>query len=340
MSTKLAATSAPDHATDAPALEAVGVHRRFGSVRAVDGVDLRIERGEVVALLGPNGAGKTTFLDMALGFTTPSSGRIRTLGEDPAQAVRRGRASAVLQVGGLLDDLTVAETVTMVAACHLAPLPVEAVLARAGLEALAKRKVVKCSGGERQRLRFALAILTEPDLLFLDEPTAGMDVRARAEFWATMHAEAERGRTIVFATHYLAEASDFADRIVLMRSGRIHAEGTVAELTASRTRTLTCTWTGRPERTGTEATSGSQPTGTGVTAGTEAASGTEVTAEAFARAHGARLLGAKGSELTFTTDDSDGLARAILATGVGHDLRITRASLDDVFLELTEQELS
>ncbi len=307
MTANPAPTIAPTRASASPALEAKQVHRRFGSVRAVDGVDLRIERGEVVALLGPNGAGKTTLLDIALGFTAPSSGTISILGRDPVHAVGAGHASAVLQVGGLLDDLTVAETVKMVAACHLAPLPVDTVLARAGLTALAGRRVSTCSGGERQRLRFALAILTGPELLFLDEPTAGMDVRARADFWTTMHAEAERGRTIVFATHYLTEASDFADRIVLMREGRIHAEGTVAELTASRTRTLTCTWTGTD-------------------------------AEAFAREHGAQVVGATGGEPTFTTEDSDALAAAILTTGVGHDLRIARASLDDVFLDLTAQE--
>ncbi|WP_309130168.1 ABC transporter ATP-binding protein [Brevibacterium sp.] len=322
MTTNLAPTLVHDRETTSPALEAKQVRRRFGTVRAVDGVDLRIERGEVVALLGPNGAGKTTLLDMALGFTAPSSGTISILGQDPARAVGLGRASAVLQIGGLLDDLTVGETLKMVSACHLNPLPIDTVLARSGLEPLAKRKVVKCSGGERQRLRFALAILTEPELLFLDEPTAGMDVRARAEFWATMHAEAERGRTIVFATHYLTEAADFADRIVLMRAGRIHAEGTVAELTASRTRTLTCTWTAAE-----------------VTA-TDPASAVPGDAESFARDHDAQVDSVQGAEVTFTTADSDALAAAILTTGRGHDLRIARATLDDVFLELTEQEQS
>lgn len=126
---------------------------------------------------------------------------------------------AVLQTGGLLEDLSVRETVAMVAGSHRRHIGVPAALERAGLTGLAGRRVKKCSGGERQRLRFALALLTDPELLILDEPTAGMDVRARHDFWDTMHAEADRGRTIVFATHFLPEAEDFADRIVLMREG-------------------------------------------------------------------------------------------------------------------------
>jgi ABC-2 type transport system ATP-binding protein len=304
----------------APAVEAAGVRRTFGSVRAVDGVDLRIDRGEVVALLGPNGAGKTTFLDMVLGFTVPSSGTVATLGEEPVRAVRAGRASAVLQTGGLLDDLTVAETVRMIAACHLSPGAPAEVLRRAGLDRLAGQKVRKCSGGERQRLRFALALLTSPELIVLDEPTTGMDVRARSQFWETMHAEARSGRTVVFATHYLTEASDFADRIVLMRGGRVHADGTVAQLTAERSRILECTWAG---------TDGAGP-------------------EAFAEKHAVTLRPARAENgnstghgtprVSFTAHDTDALAYALLRDGLARDLRITHASLDDVFLDLTEGE--
>ena len=197
--------------SNAPALATRGLTRRFGPVRAVDGVDLTVPVGEVLALLGPNGAGKTTLLDMALGFSPPSDGTVRVLGSDPVAAVRQGRVGAVLQTGGLLEDLSVRETVAMVAGCHRRHIGVPAALERAGLTGLAGRRVKKCSGGERQRLRFALALLTDPELLILDEPTAGMDVRARHDFWDTMHAEADRGRTIVFATHFLPEAEDFAD---------------------------------------------------------------------------------------------------------------------------------
>ena len=190
--------SPADPTAGSPAVDVSGVHKGFGRgeqrVRAVDGVSVRIERCEVVALLGPNGAGKTTLLDMVLGFTDPDDGTVRTLGATPRESVRAGRIGAVLQTGGLLDDLSVRETVAMVATLHRDPLPVDEALGRAGAAGFARRKVSKCSGGEQQRLRFALALLPEPDLLVLDEPTAGMDVGARREFWAAMHAEAELGR--------------------------------------------------------------------------------------------------------------------------------------------------
>lgn len=288
------------------ALHAADVHRRFGSVRAVDGVDLSVDRGEIVALLGPNGAGKTTFLDMVLGFTEPTSGRLSVLGTSPQRAVHAGRVGAVLQTEGLLADLTVKETVSMVAACHPRHIPVAEALERAGATRIATRKVKKCSGGERQRLRFALALLTEPDLLLLDEPTAGMDVRARQEFWAAMHAEAERGRTVIFATHYLQEASDFADRIVLLRQGRVVVDGSVQEVTGTGQRTLSCRWIGPG------------------------------TPQALAAAHGIPDdVTHQGDRVRFTTGDTDALARSILTDGLGEDLEIAAASLDQVFLDLT-----
>jgi len=147
-------------------------------VTAVDGIDLTVGHGEVVAFLGPNGAGKTTTLDMVLGLTEPTSGTARVFGRPPRHAVVAGEVSAVLQTGGLLRDLTVRETVRMIASTYAATTPVDEVIDRAGLAALAHRRVSKCSGGEQQRLRFALALLPDPRLLILDEPTAGMDVSA------------------------------------------------------------------------------------------------------------------------------------------------------------------
>ena len=148
----------------------------------------------------------------------------------PREAVVSGAVSAVLQTGGLLRDLTVRETVPMIASTYASHTPVDEVIDRAGLRTLADRRVSKCSGGEQQRLRFALALLPDPRLLVLDEPTAGMDVTARRDFWDTMHADASAGRTVVFATHYLEEADAFADRIVLVAGGRIVADGTTAEI--------------------------------------------------------------------------------------------------------------
>ncbi|MBO9626595.1 MAG: ABC transporter ATP-binding protein, partial [Microbacterium sp.] len=193
-------------------IDLTDVRRHFGTgdrrVQAVDGVSLRIERGEVVALLGPNGAGKTTTLDMLLGLAEPSSGTVRVLGGHPDAASKSGAIAAVLQTGGLLGDLTVGETVRLIASLHgrAALDRVPEVMRRADLDGLAKRKVSKCSGGEQQRVKFALAMVPDPDILVLDEPTAGMDVTARRHFWDVMRADADAGRTIVFATHYLEEA--------------------------------------------------------------------------------------------------------------------------------------
>ena len=212
---------------DAPAIEITGLAKGFGGgerrVRAVAGVDLTVGRGEIVALLGPNGAGKTTTIDMLLGLSDPDEGAVEVLGQSPRQAVASRRLSALLQTGGLLSDLTVAETVDVIASFHGARARVTEVMERTGLAPIAKRKVSKCSGGEQQRIKFALALLPDPDVLVLDEPTTGMDVVARRSFWEAMAEEACAGRTIVFATHYLEEAEQFAQRTVVMNRGKIVA---------------------------------------------------------------------------------------------------------------------
>lgn len=221
-------------ATTHPAIELEGLTKSFrgkgGKVTAVNGVDLTVNRGEILAFLGPNGAGKTTTLDIVLGLIEPDGGTARVMGAPPRTAVLAGKVSAVLQTGGLLRDITVVETVRYIASTFDSPRPVAEVLNRAGLTKLAKRKVSKCSGGEQQRLRFALALLPDPDLLILDEPTAGMDVTARREFWDTMRADADAGRTVVFATHYLEEAESFAERIVMISGGTIVADGSTAQI--------------------------------------------------------------------------------------------------------------
>src|SRR5690625_3770754 len=208
---------------------------RSGEMTAVKDVTLSIDAGSVVALLGPNGAGKTTTIDMILGLTSPTAGTITVLGKSPRAATVSGKVSAVLQSGGLLRDLTVGETVELIASTFPDAIPVAEALQRAGLTSLKNRKVAKCSGGEQQRLRFALALLPDPQLLILDEPTTGMDVTARAEFWETMHAEADQGRTIIFATHYLQEADNFADRVVMIAGGQVVADGSTSEIRAKAT---------------------------------------------------------------------------------------------------------
>ena len=301
--------------TSSPAaIELRGLVKTFGTkggalVRAVDRIDLTINPGEVVAVLGPNGAGKTTALDMVLGLTTPTAGTVAVFGDQPRRAVMAGRVSAVLQTGGLLRDITVRETVQMIASTFPEHGGVEEVISRAGLTALAGRKVSKCSGGEQQRLRFALALLPDPDLLVLDEPTAGMDVSARREFWDTMHADADAGRTVVFATHYLEEADAFAGRIVMIAGGRVVADGTTEEIR-------------------------SQATGRTVSADLPQTGGAQVL-ERLRSMPQVLEATTQGHRVTVTSGDSDAVARALLGELGASNLEIASGSLVSAFMTIT-----
>jgi ABC-2 type transport system ATP-binding protein len=219
-----------------PGIELQGLEKSFktpgGTVNAVRGVDISIRAGEIVALLGPNGAGKSTTIDMLLGLARPDAGSVSVLGRTPEEAVLAGTVGAMLQVGSLIQDLTARELVAMVASLYPAPLDVDEVMALVGIEAIAGRRTQKLSGGETQRVRFALALVSDPALLVLDEPTTAMDVEGRHAFWNTMREFASRGRTILFATHYLEEADAHADRAILMASGRIVADGPTTEIRA------------------------------------------------------------------------------------------------------------
>jgi ABC-2 type transport system ATP-binding protein len=209
------------------------VTQRYGDVRAVDDLTLTLRPGETVALLGPNGAGKSTTLDLLLGLKRPDSGSVTVLGTGPREAIVAGRVGAMLQSGGLMGEVTVAELVRLACGLHPRPYPVADVLARAGLTAIAGRRADKLSGGQAQRVRFALATAGDGDLIVLDEPTTGMDVTARRAFWATMRDQADRGRTVLFATHYLEEADAIADRVLVLHRGRLLADGTATEIKAS-----------------------------------------------------------------------------------------------------------
>ncbi|MER6788891.1 ABC transporter ATP-binding protein [Streptomyces sp. NPDC000658] len=208
------------------------VSKSFGNVRAVDGLTLSLRPGETVALLGPNGAGKSTTLDLLLGLKQPDSGAVRVFGVTAREAIVAGRVGAMLQSGGLMDEVTVAEIVGLACALHPKPYKASEVMARAGIAQIAARKVNKLSGGQAQRVRFALATAGDTDLIVLDEPTTGMDVTARQAFWATMREQADQGRTVLFATHYLEEADAIADRVLVLHRGRLLADGTAAEIKA------------------------------------------------------------------------------------------------------------
>jgi ABC-type multidrug transport system ATPase subunit len=291
-----------------PAVRLEDVHRHFGSVQAVDGIDLNIELGEIAALLGPNGAGKTTTTDIILGLGRPDRGTVSVLGMAPDAAVGRGLVSAVLQSGGLLNDLTVGETVRLTATLFVEARPVNEVLERAGIAGIKDRLVGKCSGGQQQRLRFALALLPDPALMVLDEPTSGMDVEGRRDFWTAIRRDAERGRTILFATHYLEEADAYADRIILLRQGRIVADGTAAEVrNLSSGRSVQATLPGADEAS-------------------------------LRGLPGVRAVEVRGERVLIQTTDSDAVARHLLNTTKARDLEIVAHNLEDAFLALTSDD--
>src|SRR3954452_17417041 len=294
--------------TAAPAVALRGLTKRFGAVTAVDGLDLTVQPGEIIAFLGPNGAGKTSTIDMVLGLSRPDAGTVEVFGRAPRTAVAQGLVTAVMQSGGLLKDLTVGETVQLTAALFAHTRPVAEALERAGLTAIAGRRVAKCSGGEQQRLRFAMALLPEPELLILDEPTTGMDVEGRRDFWGAIRTDADQGRTVLFATHYLEEADAYADRIVLVSAGRVVADGTAAEIKAmSAGRLVSATW----EDIGTSE------------------------AVALRALPGVEDVELRGDTVLLRAVDSDAVARHLLTTTPAHDLQITSRGLEDAFLALT-----
>jgi ABC-2 type transport system ATP-binding protein len=215
-----------------PVVSFENVSKHYGSLRAVDGLSLDLRAGETVALLGPNGAGKSTSLDMLLALRKPTTGTIRMFGSDPYHAVKNGRVGAMLQSGGLMPEVTVLELVTLVTGLQPRPVPIAITLRRAGIESIADQRVDRLSGGQTQRVRFALAIVGECDLIVLDEPTTAMDVETRRRFWASMKEEVSEGKTLLFATHYLEEADQAADRILVINRGRLLADGTPAEIKA------------------------------------------------------------------------------------------------------------
>ncbi len=217
-------------------------HGADGPIRAVRGIDVAISAGETVALLGPNGAGKSTTIDMLLGLLAPDEGSVSVFGAKPADAVARGAVGGMLQTGQLIRDLTVRELVTMMASLYPAPLDVEETLELAGIGEIAAQRTNKLSGGQTQRVRLAVALVSDAELLVLDEPTVALDVESRQAFWTTMRAYAARGKTIVFATHYLEEADAYADRAVLIAHGAIVADGSPTEIRAMvGTRTIRAT---------------------------------------------------------------------------------------------------
>jgi len=290
------------------AIDLEGLTKRYGAVTAVDDLTLRVDSGEIVAFLGPNGAGKTTTIDMLLGLARPDAGTARVYGRTPADAVARGEVSAVMQSGGLLKDFTVRETVRYSASLYAHARGVDEVLERAGIEHVADRPVGKCSGGEQQRLRFAMALLSDPRLLVLDEPTTGMDVEGRRDFWRSIRDDASRGRTVLFATHYLDEADAYADRIILIRQGRIVADGSTAEIkNLAAGRVVQATLPGAD-------------------------------ADALQSLVGVNSVERRGDRVLVQCSDSDVVARYLLTQTAARDVEISSKNLEEAFVALTADD--
>jgi ABC-2 type transport system ATP-binding protein len=298
---------APDQST--PGIEIVGLQRSFGAVQAVKGIDLTVAPGEIVALLGPNGAGKSTTIDMLLGLSEPDGGRVAVFGRTPRDAIDAGAVGAMLQTGGLIRELAVRELLVVMASLFPAPLDVDEVLALTKITELAGRRTDALSGGETQRVRFAIAIVSDPQLLVLDEPTVAMDVSARHGFWEAMRAFAARGKTVLFATHYLEEADAWADRIVLMARGAIVADGPTGEIKAMvGSRTIRTTLPG-------------------------------VDLADLERLPGVHAAERHGKTVVLTCADSDAALRALLASHADAcDIEVTAAGLEAAFLELTADQ--
>jgi ABC-2 type transport system ATP-binding protein len=280
-----------------------------GVVEAVKGIDVGIARGETVALLGPNGAGKSTTIDMLLGLLPADRGTVSVFGHTPREAIDAGMVGAMLQTGSLIRDLSVRELIAMVGALYPAPLAVDEVLSLTGVDDIAERRTQKLSGGQTQRVRFAIALVSNPELLVLDEPTVAMDVEGRHAFWTTMREFASRGKTVLFATHYLEEADDYADRAVLMARGAIVADGPTNEIKAMvGTRTIRATIPGAD------------------LADLEALPG-------VTSAEG------RGEAAVLHCSDSDAAIRALLDRHPGaRDIEIESAGLEAAFLALTGDE--
>jgi ABC-2 type transport system ATP-binding protein len=289
-----------------PIAALTGVSKKYGSTTALDGLNLSLHAGEVVALLGPNGAGKSTAVRLMLGLAGPTSGTVRIFGGDPRNADARTRVGAMLQVANVIDTLCVREHVDQFRSYYPRPLAVKEIVRIAQLEGIESKRFGQLSGGQKQRLLFALALCGDPDLIFLDEPTVGMDIEARRGLWQQIRSLKERGKTVLLTTHYLEEADALADRVIVINKGHVVSEGTPAEIKKSsggkRIKCATCLTDG------------------------------------FLRAlEGVTEVQRSGDLVTVTATNTEAVVRAMLLADTElHGLEIASPALEDAFLELTK----
>jgi len=282
-----------------------GVTKTYGRVVALDDLSLALESGRVTAILGPNGAGKTTAIRILLGLTPPTRGSSTLFGLDPRAPLARRRTGVMLQIAKVPDTLTVREHIHLFSSYYPSPMPIGDVLAATGLTDVATRRYGALSGGQRQRVQFALAICGNPDLLFLDEPTVGLDVESRRGFWKEVRSLASAGRSIVLTTHYLEEADALADRIVMLRGGTIVADGAPHALKAS-------------------------------VAGRRIRCVTTLAADVIAAVDGVRSVKCDGAMTDIMTSEAERVVRQLLLRDPAlSGLEITGAGLEEAFLTLT-----
>jgi ABC-2 type transport system ATP-binding protein len=285
-----------------------GVTKRFGSNTALDNLTLELRQGELLALLGPNGAGKTSSVRLLLGLSSPDAGSVTVFGGDPRRDEHRRRTGAMLQSGGVPETLRVREHIALFSSYYEDPLPLAEVLRIARLEALSSRLFRDLSGGEKQRVMFALAICGNPDFLVLDEPTVGLDVETRRALWEEIRLLREQGRTILLTTHYLAEADALADRIAVIDRGGLIADGTPAEIKRRA-------------------------------AGRKLTFRTSARFEEIQGIVGHLTIRCSGEQYEILTEDGEGVARLLLNRLTDlRELEISGAGLEEAFIELTRQE--
>jgi ABC-2 type transport system ATP-binding protein len=285
-----------------------GANKNFGEIRALVNFDFNVRAGALTALLGPNGAGKTTAIKLLLGLARPTSGQVSVFGADPAENATRTRVGAMLQVGRVPETLRVGEHIDLFSSYYPNPLPMNEVLSIAGLEELRNRRFGDLSGGQKQRVLFALAICGNPDLLFLDEPTVGLDVEARHLLWQEIRNLLGRGKTVVLTTHYLEEADALADRVAVINKGSIIAEGTPAEIKSR-------------------------------TAGKKIRCVTQLSPDVIRKIKGVVDVKSDRETTVIQANDPESVLRGLLSLDLDvSGIEVTSAGLEDAFLALTRED--